>query len=255
MFLTARQICEGALRRIGAYSINDAAARPQDMDVALQLLDDLVGELSGTMECTWLLTSTLSLALEADTASYDLKTKLGTAWPAQGIEYVREAWIEDETGTRGPIEIATRTKFENQSPQDQTGQPCLLHFDRLVPLPTMRVWPVPVDAAWTLKLVIQTLSPTVRGTGPIPKADQTITSTLPSSWNRWAIHALAADCGSGPVRALQQARTSEYRAVAAQSKAELMAFQNREHETTPPITGSMDVLRGSDMTANIEDRW
>jgi hypothetical protein len=244
MFLTARQLCEGALRMTGAYAVNDTAARPQDMAVALELLDDLIGELSGVIECFWLLTSTVSLPLTAGTLSYDLATALGSSYPSQGIEYVRDAWIESSTGDRGEIELCTRHKIETQSPQDQSGKPTLIHVDRLAPLQTLRPWPVPADTSWTLKLVIQALSPTVRGVGPVPKTDagQSISSSLPSSWNRWAKFALAADCGSGPVRKLPTNETNNWRGIAQVAKGELLTFQNREHETTPPVTASMDVL-------------
>jgi hypothetical protein len=243
MFLTARQICEGALRMTGAYAVNDTAPRPQDMGVALELLDDLIGELSGVMECFWLLTSTLTIPLIADTQSYDVRTALGSDYPSQGIEYFRDAWIENTSGERCPIEIGTRAKFESQSPQDSTGIPCLIHIDRLAPIQTLRVWPVPTDATWSLKVVIQALSPTVRGVGPVPKArdGESISTSLPSSWNRWTKFALAADCGSGPVRRLPTSETNNWRVIANAAKNDLLAFQNREHETTPPIVASMDI--------------
>jgi hypothetical protein len=244
MFLTARQLCEGGLRMVGAYAVNDTAPRPQDMAVALELLDDIITEVSGVMECFWLLTSTLSIPLTADTQSYDIKTVLASDYPGQGIEYIRGAWIESSSGDRGEIELCTRGKFETQSPQDQSGKPTLIHVDRLAPLQTLRVWPVPADTTWTLKIVVQSLSPTVRGVGPIPRGSsgESISTSLPSSWNRWAKFALAADCGSGPVRKLPAAETNNWRVIAEAAKAQLLNFQNREHETTPPITATMDVF-------------
>jgi hypothetical protein len=93
-------------------------------------------------------------------------------------------------------------------------------------------------------MVIQALAPTVQGVGPIPRtnAGQALSAGLPSSWNRWIEYAGAADAGSGPIRKLPDATTNTWRLIAEQARERLLAFQNREHETTPPITGSMDVL-------------
>lgn len=257
MFLTARQFCEGALRMVGAFAVNDAAARPQDMAVALELLDDLIGEISGVMDCFWLRTATLPIALEADTASYDLKTKLGADWPAQGIEYITGAWLESGSGDRGEIEICARAKIEAQSPQDQSGPPSLIYIDRLVPAPGLRVWPVPADTTWTLQVVAQTLAPTVRGVGPTPRANagESISTGVPSSWNRYIKFALAADCGEGPVRTLPAQKTAQWRAIAERSRVDLLAFQNREHDTTAPITASMDVLCDTSSLGPETERW
>lgn len=238
----ARKIAEAMLRRIGAYAVNDTAARSQDMEVALTCLDTLVAELAGTRERFWLVTDSLSLPLTAGTASYDLETALGSDWPGEGIEYVRQAWLENSTGKRFPLEIATRLKFDSVYDGEQSGQPEMIHVDRLVPSPTLRPWPIPSDGEWTVKLVLQKLSPNIAGVGPIPRpnAGQSLYSGLPASWRRYAEYAGAADIGSGPVRKLPDSTTDKWRVIAAQSKAELEAFQNREHESTPPITASME---------------
>lgn len=253
-FLSARRICEGALRRIGAYAINDSAARPQDLEEALRCLDDLVAELAGTVECFWLLTDTLSLPLTADTASYDLKAALGSAWPGQGIEYLRDAWIENAAGLRSPIELVRRDAFEARANLAESGCPAILHIDRLVPVPTLRPWPIPGADGFTLKLVIQAQSPTVAGSGPIPKPKEGESSDAgaPAAWNRWAKYALAAEIGSGPVRKLPDATTNTWRIVAEDAKRALLAFQNQEHETTAPVTASMDVLAGCEA---MDSRW
>jgi hypothetical protein len=257
MFRTATQHAEAGLRRIGAYAVNDAAARPQDMAVALQSLDSLIAELSGVVECFWLVTNTLSLPLTANTPSYDVKAALGSDWPSQGIEYLREAWIENDAGNRQPITIVTRTKFESHANMAETGQPCEIHIDRIVPVPSLQPWPIPPDDTWTLKLIFQQLSPTVAGVGPIPRANegQSISPGLPAAWNRWAEYALAADVGSGPVRKLPDATTNTWRAIAATSKTDLQAFQNQEHETEPPITASMDVLSCESWPSGHRDRY
>lgn len=257
MFRTAKQHAEAGLRRTGACAINDAQARPQDMAVAMQCLDSLVAELAGVVECFWLLTGTLSLPLTAGTPSYDVKAALGTDWPSQGIEYLRQAWIENDAGLRQPIEIVTRAKFETHSDMAATGQPCEIHIDRLVPVPTLQPWPLPADDTWTLKLIFQQLAPTVAGVGPIPKGSEgeSISPGLPAAWNRWAEYALAADVGSGPVRKLPDATTNNWRVIAEQSKTALQAFQNEEHETEPPITASMDVLTGDTCSTGHRDRY
>src|SRR5688572_2562657 len=99
----ARQIVDRGLRLVGAFSINEAAARAEYVEEALWWLDMIQSQLAGTVECFWLKTETLSFDLTAGDGSYVLKTALGADWPSEGIEYVNEAWLEDETGNRYPL--------------------------------------------------------------------------------------------------------------------------------------------------------
>ena len=80
----ASGICERALRKIGAFSVNDTAADPEELSEALYWLDLAVAELAGTEQCQWLIPTTLSIALTANTPSYDLSTALGTGNPTDG---------------------------------------------------------------------------------------------------------------------------------------------------------------------------
>jgi hypothetical protein len=241
--LRARQVAERALRLIGAYSINETAARAEYVDEALYWLDMIQAELAGTVQCFWLLTETLSFDLTAATVDYDLETLLSGDWPAEGIEYVVNAWLENEVGSRFPLEIKRRRDFENVSTPDLTGTPEWLYIDRTA-TPTVRTYPTLSDTSqtWSVKLVIQKQAPIIAGVGPVPKTDagESIETGLPAAWNRYAVYALGADIGNGPVRKLPLQSIEDYRQQAAIAMTRMQEFQNREQETTDPITQGMD---------------
>jgi hypothetical protein len=240
----ARQICERALRLVGAYSINETAARAAYMDEALWWLDMAQAQLAGTVECFWLKTETVGFDLTAGASEYELKSALGPDWPTEGIEYVTDAWLEDEAGNRYPLEIMRRQDFESVENAADTGQPAWLHINRVAE-PTVRTYPVLADESqtWTVKLVIQKQTPIIAGVGPIPKEDagQSIETSFPAAWSRHLAYTTAADIGNGPVRKLPLQTINDYRGQADRAFAAMEGFSNRERETTPPVTQSMDI--------------
>lgn len=232
--LSARQICEHALRRIGAFSINDDGADGTEMTVALQNLDMELAELAGTSRLLFLVPDTLSITLTGGIKSYDIDDVLGQAAPDLGIQFPISASLDISNGNETPIEIVTRPKYEEIKRKDTTGNPEIIFIDRLDD-PKMLVYPVPAVGVTTLKikLVVQTFAPEFSGNG------QKATS-LRVAWNKWAVLQLAAAIGDGPVRQLPDAEVNKIVALAEASRQRLEAFENRDHHSYPRLVEFRD---------------
>lgn len=237
--LSAREICNRALRRIGAFPITDTAPDGEDLREAMFHLDMILAELAGTYELMFLVPTTpATLTLVAGTQSYDLSSVMGTEYPDDGIQFPLLAWREDTDGNRYDVEIVSRQTFYEHEDSDQEGDPCEIWIDRLSS-PTLYTWPtLPSDASdtWYIKLVTQRFAPNVapKGVSGAVSASTTI-HEFRVAWNRFLSYRLAADIGSGPVRFLPQVRIDYFHDQADQAITLLDARENREHDREPPI--------------------
>ena len=220
----ARQICEKALRKIGAMSINDTAAQPEHLDEALEWLDIIMAELGGTGRCWWLVPNTLLIPLTGGTATYALPTALGSSYPSDGIQFPLKASLNDGNGNHSPINIVRRNVFEELATPGRTGRPQLLYITRERE-PSLTMWPVlgAGVTGFTIDLVVQTFSPDV----VTPNGN--IDADLDAAWQRWAIYQLSADLADGSIRRVPAAESEAYERKAETARTRLMAFQNREH--------------------------
>jgi len=234
LLFTAKQICELALQSIGAYSINDTAAEPEHLKRALSWLDLNMAELAGVQRMFWLVPSTLTISLTANTRTYDLLTTLGASAPADGIQFPVGAHLEDGNGNRTPLELLRRDEYEGLSKLTTTGTPDRIHIDRLTE-PTMSVYPIPTVATFKVELVVQTFAPSFADS-----RDGALATGLRAAWQKWAVNKLAASIGNGPVRKLPRQEIIDYEQLADISRRELLAFENREHESGPPVTAFRD---------------
>ena len=241
VLLSAKDVCERALRMVGAFAINDSAAQPEDLLEALHWLDMGLSQLTGTAVIRALVPATLSVPLStADQKSYDLSDALTTNFPSDGVAFPIEAWLQDDSNNRYPLEIVTRQRFEDVSKVTQAGTPDYVYFDRLLNM-QLSVWPVPSVTTWTVELVAQTFSPDIAENNPVKKAGTGfVAHGLRQSWQRWAVLQLAADIGDGPVRTVAASKVASWQAKAEEALVALRAFDNTEHETTPPINDSWD---------------
>lgn len=228
--LSARRICEAALRKIGSYTLNDAGAEANEVEEALFWLDLGVKELAGTERCFWLIPATLSMPLTASTKAYDLMAVLAADAPEDGIQFPVEATLVDGNGNRTPLERIGRREYEALTNPDSSGEPDRVFIDRLGK-PTLYTYPVlGADATgYSIDLVVQTFAPahTIKNAGEA--------HGLREAWERWAIFHVSADIGEGPVRRLPAGEVLGYRQQAEISRARLLAFENREHASYRPI--------------------
>lgn len=235
----ASGIAERALRKIGAMSINDTAADHEELSEALYWMDLAVAEFAGSERCQWLIPATLSKALSADTASYDLSDFLGTSNPTDGVLFPVSAWIRNSSGEDAEIQILRRTEYEAITDKDQSGEPCSIYIDRLNADQNLYVWPVPSDATYTLRLVCQTYAPNLlSGT---PNEGGNVAHGFSAEWQRWLVLQTAADIGSGPVRRLPSQEVSDMRQQAEISRSRLLTYSNTEKPSQPRRTRAFGV--------------
>lgn len=246
--LTAAEIATRALRAMGQFPITDNSPDPAALAEAMRWLDMLMAETAGTERLFSRVTpTTLSLTLTNGTSSYDFYAALGSQLPTDRLQFIVDMWLEDGNGNRFTIDIVTRERFEDVDKPAETGQPRWVYIDRAqLPsaTPTLRIFPTPASTdttVWTLKMVGQRYAPNVAPGG--------VTGTLPLSsvlhdfgqaWQRWLVLANARDISSGPVQKLPQASIDNFAKMAMEAKTRLLAFENREDDTSPPVCDAPD---------------
>jgi hypothetical protein len=236
--LNAREICERALRAIGKFPVTDTAPDGEDLREALFWLDLVMAEVSGTTRLFFLIPASLSLTLEAGEGTYNLSQTLGSEYPTDGIQFPVGAWLEDGQGNRTPLEIIGRQDWQDKPDRDETGTPCQIYIDRL-PTPTLYTLPTLHEddtGTWTVILDVQTYAPNVSPAGVSGTRPQgSVVHQFRQAWQRWLVYQLAHDLGSGPIVKIANSSIDHYGRQAAQAKAALLAFENREHDTMPPV--------------------
>jgi len=218
----ASEIAAEALRKIGAYAINDSAPDPREHGLALNWLDLVMAELSGTQKCWWLVPQSIDLDLTSGTRTYLLTNILGSLAPDGMVFPVRAALLRN--GTETDLRLVTRQEYDAIAAKATAGTPELLHVDRLREA-TMNVYPVPAEAGLQVRLTFQKFAPTVAAGGN--------NHGLRLSWQRWAIYRVASDIGDGTVRHVPVNELKALEAKAREGKAALDAYDNREHQSYP----------------------
>lgn len=236
--IPAKGICELSLAAIGELPVTESSADGEALRRSMEFLDLLLAQLVGTHRMFSRIDATLSMPITNGTQSYNLYTALGDDLPADRIQFVTEAYLETDTGRRFPIEIVRREKFENVPEIAQEGVPTWIYIDRLEN-PTLQLYPTPSDddtTEYTLKLVCQLFAPNVAPggvTGTQPQAS--VLHKLGQAWQRFLVFQLAHDLGSGPITKIAESSLTRFLGIATDAKTELLAFENREQQTTPPI--------------------
>ena len=122
---SARQIAELALRKVGAYTINDDSADYQSLVVALDFLELEIANLAGRTKNQWLIqtveidleTDVYEYLLSAEKLDYDTQTAAFTAGlVVTGATSNATATIlrDDDNGTSGTLTITDRVgTFQN----------------------------------------------------------------------------------------------------------------------------------------------
>ncbi len=255
--LTANDVCCRSLRAISAFPVTESAPDGEQLREAMTWLDMILADVAGTERMFSRIPGTLSIALVNGTSSYDLYVTLGSALPPDRIQFVTDAYAEDSAGNRRPIEIVNREKIENVDKPTQTGAPRWIYIDRLA-TPTLRTFPTRATTDTTtdiLKLVVQQYAPDVAPGGVTgAKPSGSVLHEFGVAWQRWMVAQLAHDLGSGPIHKLPETSLKRFGAMAAESKTRLLARENREQETTPPICdapgGWLDCDDGDWRTSN-----
>ncbi|WP_417790287.1 hypothetical protein [Terasakiella pusilla] len=213
--LSAKEIVEGALRKIGSYSINDTAANSAEVAIGLEWLDIIMAELSGTRHLKFIVQDAASFTVPANQANYDLQNSLGENWPVEGMAFPLSLYLIKVNGLRSEINLVTQNRFNEIASQPSKGQPVCAYVDR-TNRHQLKLWPVPVENT-SLELTFQKFSDIVAGR-------ENASTGLRKSWQRWAIYALAAELGGGPVRRLPPAMLNDFGNTANLALERLLSF-------------------------------
>lgn len=232
--LSAAEVCERALRKVGAFSINDEAADPDELDEALRWLDMIVAEITGTRRCYWLTPATVTFDWPAAEESVVLADQMGADYPPTGILFPVRAWSVNVTsGLReAEIELCRRKTYEAKSDLTTAGSPEILFIDRLVENQRAYVWPVPsTDDLYQIALEFQTYSRSVLGEQGGEQAGDVPTG-FDQTWQLWMVTRLAAEIGDGPVKRLESSTIRDWRALSDGYLSALL-YHNREKNNRP----------------------
>lgn len=226
---SARKICELALRKVGAFTINDDSPDPAALAVALDFLEMEIANLAGGERLQWLVPATVEFALTADIESYVLETIAGSAFPSLGLAFPIEAYIVDADDNATPVDIVRRKDYEDITDKTASGTPDRIYIDRLANEDkNLFVYPVPADSTLSLRLVAQTYPRTVLK----PLSDQAgageVTHGFDRTWQMWMILATAYQIGDGPVRQIKADKLDRIGKDRDKCLATLTEKQNRE---------------------------
>lgn len=231
--LSVREICERSLRKIGSYSLRDRGADPAEMQEAMFWLDLVVSALTGTRTAQWLIAQTLQAPLAAATPSYKLQTLFASGMPADGILFPINAWVRDSSGRDIPLRLIRKQEYEDIEDKGATGQPAVVYIDRLVPTQDVFVHPVPADGSFSLRLEVQTYSPTYAKTN----SDAAKPHGFSQEWQLYLITELSAFIADGPVRQLPRTDVDTWKNEAAAMLKDLTK-SNREKVSLPRRTAA-----------------
>ncbi len=234
--LLVRQTVDRALRKIGAYSVYDTSPDPEEAEEAGYWLDMIVGHLTATRRALWLVPVTLSIPLEADKVSYtedELRALDPANYPATGLQFPYHATVSD--GSRETdVEIIKRLAYDDISDKTTGGKPTHCYIDRRTDF-ELKVYPVPTvptqdnTLTYTLKLVGARFRDSVSVENQ-PSVNGNKTLDLRQGWDLWAVNALAAEIGDGPVRKLPGDEVERMQKRAAQILLDLDKNENEEHD-------------------------
>lgn len=147
------------------------------------------------------------------------------------------------TFTRHPVRLLPRDEFSATHRPDHSGWPRICYIDR-TSQPTLQIFPTPLATdpqMHVFGLDLQTYAPNVAPqgvNGAIPQAS--LMTNFRQAWQRWLVFQLASDIGSGPVVKIADNSIKVFQAKADTAKLALLAFENREHDDTPPVGEAFD---------------
>jgi hypothetical protein len=238
----AKEICERALRLIGAFPISEGAPDSEEMNEALHWLDMNLAQLATVARLPWLFTSTVSFNLDIVNSSYDLRTALAEDYPANGYFSTLMAWTTDSNGNRGIVDIVRRQDYEDRANDTIPGGcPSQIFIDRTIDnRPTLYTNRIPSQTGYIMNLVISTLGQTVSNNWPTGNPMMGfVDSGVPEGWQRWAVLQVAHDIGGGAVRKVSAEKLDGWEKSAATARNELLGAESQK-TSTPGLTRSMD---------------
>lgn len=228
--LSSKQIVERAARMAGILPITETGMDREPMEEALYWLDMMVGHVSGTERLYWLVPDTTPLTLVAGQQEYLLPAALAPNAPG-GVQFPISATLLLPSGSREPLTIVTRSEFEaHDDLAVAVGNPTELYIDRMSE-PKLRTYPTlgaGVTDTYQVELVFQTFSPDLTAKMGVTAHNFRV------AWNLWLCTAAAYWLSSGVLGPrMPQGERDMIKRDAAELLTQLLARENREHESLP----------------------
>ena len=225
--VTALAICEGALRKIGAYSPYDGGADQSEMAVAINRLDIVLAEMAGEDRYWWLVPTTQSFDTEEGVGSYDLNALLDTDLLTIERLYARRNGMDTE------LTLLSRRQYEDVADKTAEGRVCSAYIDRLA-VPTIHLIKVPSEII-QIRVVGQADAPNV-------SAEKGETRHgFPKSWQRYLEYRLAIDLGEGPIRRIPDGELEDMNRTAERLRIRLMSYSGLEQVAHPRTIAYRDL--------------
>lgn len=221
------EICERALRKIGALAIRSSGARQGEMDEARYWLDMHVGHIAGTKRTWWAVPRTATFALTPGTTEYNLASVLGAKAP-NGVEFAIGLWLLDATGANlHEIKILRRQEWEALTPDPTSGEPvyCYINRDQA---PTLFLPNVPTTQAYSVKFLFQSYAPNI-----VSKRGLERVTTFRSSYTLYLVTQLSALIADGPVRKLPKDEVDSMYSRAATLWRDIESYEDQEQNNEP----------------------
>ena len=249
--LSVGEICDRALRKIGAFPTRSSGARGADVEESRYWLDFVVAHQAARQRTWWLVPATVTFPLTAGTDTYDMAQQIGGTQAPNGISSVASVVLYNtKTGLDlHSVAILRRLEFEQRNvggrnlPSDDPWQwapassrgnaeapgapvACYITRDQS---PIIRFAPVPDSVgAYGVRVVCQGYSK------DFVAADATErVLNLRSTWFLWLVTALAAEIGDGPVRKLPADEVRSMRREAQQLRGDLESYDLEENTNSP----------------------
>lgn len=221
----AHELVERSLRKIGMFPITETAAQPEYVKEGLYWLQMRLAHICGTNRVYHLTPKDpLSLSLTGGTQSYDIEDVLGASAPDDGVQFVKEAVLDDGNGNRTPLRIVTRKEWEQLEVPGETGTPDKVYIDRLRDL-TLKTHPTLASGVtgYSIKLTVVTYVP------DLTKSQGKVDPTHPETWQLFIVTDLAGIIGNGPVRKLPRAEVELIKKEALDYWGDIFGRHNEEH--------------------------
>lgn len=230
--LSAKDIAEEALRKIGRFPSTQDQADAGDLKKSLRMLEIILQDRfgQGSMTSAW---GTVRVPLTASTQIYPLKNQQTDA-AINGVQFVYAAeLITIASGESCPIDVINEKKFFERD-QNCVGRPCAVYINKGPDSANELMLINPIlgaevaDGTYEIYLQVQTFATTISQNGVGAKL-----INIRPTYYLWAIKKLAYELGNGTLRQLPTAELNRLQKDYMLDEAKLDAFDGRENDSQP----------------------
>lgn len=229
--LSAKQISEHALRKIGRFPTTQDQADAGDLHIAMGMLEFVLQDFFGqsSVASAW---GTLQIPLLSSLAEYELK-QFSSGFAAAGVQFVYAAeLVEVASDQKSPLDILNEEKFFQRTFSD-TGLPNAIYVNKGPDtagekmLINPMLGPDVADGSYKVYLQIQTFATKISENTGAPLLN------IRPTYYLWAISKLAYQLGTGTLRRLPKTETDQFKVDYEEMETKLTGFDGSENDNQP----------------------